>query len=104
MKHYIAIVLILGLAACANHDPYAPMAANSLYQCTDGRQMVLSLADEGDYAALRYEMRDLTLPRTDERGDTHIFAKGSYALYFNADKGAALERDGVPLLSGCERV
>ncbi len=88
--------IFLGLTACASHNPYNPHAAHDLYFCDHSRQIIISLADQGERTAISFNGEHMSLERI---GDG-IFSNSVYTLYVDDDK-ATLEREGVPFLSGC---
>ena len=94
----IVSLALLTLAACAGRDVFNPLAANTTYFCDQGRQMVISLGDRGERAAVAFEGRNLTLERT----GSESFSNSIYTLYINEDDGAVMEKDGVPVFSDCK--
>lgn len=96
---YIPLALCIGLAACAHKDAFDPVSSNNLYQCDQGQQMILSLADYGDIASMRFSGKSVSLKRA-KKGD-NIFANSFYTLHIR-DEYAVLEREGTPLLTGCK--
>lgn len=98
--HISPLLALATLCACATSNPYEPAAPNNLYTCDQARQMVISAADRSDRALVQYEGRTMTLERIpNDYGDA--FTNNIFTLYMN-DKGqAVLEREGAPLLTGC---
>ncbi len=96
---FIPLTICVLLSACVHKDAFDPVASNNLYQCDQSQQMILSLADYGDIASLRFNGKSVSLPRVKKGED--IFANSFYRLYIKDDY-ATLEREGAPLLTGCK--
>lgn len=101
-RKYKAIFLSLTLiiSACASHDPFKPLAASDLYFCDHNRQIILSIRDKAEVAAFSYAGKTYMLDRAEKNVDAETFSDGVYTLYYD-DGEAAIEKDGIPLLSGC---
>lgn len=97
LKKHTLISLLVILAGCAGRDVYAPKSANTLYFCDHTEQIIISLADQGERAALSFRGNHMTL----ERIDNKHFSNSIYDLFINDDV-AVLEREGAPFLTGCK--
>lgn len=98
MKRYSIVLAVLLVGACAERDPYNPLAANDTYFCTNHHQIVISLGDRAQSAAIAFEGRNVSLDRVDDGS----YSNSIYTLYINEDE-ATLEREGVPVYSGCRK-
>ena len=92
---------ILFLAGCGTPDPFEPISTGGTYLCSYGKQMVISVGDRSETAAIAFEGRNLTLIRTRNDGDGAAFSNAIYALYLDEDRGAVLEREDIPYYSNC---
>ena len=97
LKNNILILILLVVAGCAGRNVYEPRSANNLYFCDHAQQIIISLADEGERAALSFHGDHMTL----ERIDKQHFSNSIYDLFINDDV-AVLEREGAPFFTGCK--
>lgn len=98
-KTYIAIAMLLVLNACASADHFNPTVPNQLYTCDGARQITISIGDMAREALIQYEGRNITLERIDAN-QGQAFTNNIFTLYYD-DGLAVLEREGVPVLTGC---
>ena len=99
MRNYSVLFAFFLLVGCGGADPYNPVAASDTYFCNNHHQIVISLGDHGKIAAISFEGRNVSL----ERVVDETYSNSIYTLYINADNGAVLEREGVPVYSGCTK-
>lgn len=96
LKNAAFFSIAIALASCASSNHYKPHSANSLYLCDHTAQIIISLADKGERAAISFNGKNMTL----ERIDSDSFSNSIYTLHIN-DEMAVLEHEGVPFLTGC---
>ena len=101
-KTFAALTLLITLGACASADHYNPTVPNNLFMCDNARQMTISIADMSNSAVIQFEGNTIALERI-EANEGIAFTNNIYTLYYDADDNrAVLERESVPILTGCE--
>lgn len=101
-KKYALITLAAGtLSACASTDHFNPTTADNTYFCDNARQMTIFIGDRSNDALIQYEGRTIDLKRI-ETNEGLAFTNNIYTLFYDPDERlAVLERENVPLLTGC---
>lgn len=91
--------MLINIQACNTHNPLHSVVPNNLYNCDNARQLTISIGDMNRLAVIQYEGRDIALEKIPAARGL-AFSNNIFTLFFD-DKRAVLEREGVPILTGC---
>lgn len=101
LKTILLLSAIGVVTACAPQEVVYefPSSSNNLYFCDQSRQMTATIGPNAQAAIVLYDSRNHRLPRLPS--ETEIYSDGTWTLLFNELGIAALEYEGVPVLTGC---
>ncbi len=100
LKPTLALCAATVLISCQSDPVYEfPASSNNLYFCDQSRQMTASVGPNAQAAVVLYDGRNHRLPRLP--AESEVYSDGTWTLLFNELGVAALEYEGVPVVTGC---